>query len=286
MLSHFRRVRLFATPWTVARQAPLSMGFASQKYRVGCQASSRWSSRSRDWTNFSCFSCIDRRFLDCVRHLGNQLQHVESNSQSESVKVKVAQLCLTLCDPMDHTVHGFLQARILEWVSFPFSRVSSQPMDWTQVPCVCRGILYQLSHKGSPNQRTNLRPCTGREASSPLDQEGSLIKLPFSWCSIPLCTLAIFQSFDKVGSDSFCFYSLFLQGGTRAWSCLLYHFANITQLLFLKFTTSALCTMLHSSFFHLSWFTTYIMIYIILRNKITGGNYFYVIFLYLYSLLR
>ena len=38
-----------------------------------------------------------------------------------------------LCDPMDYTVHGILQARILEWVTFPFSRVSSQPRDWTQV---------------------------------------------------------------------------------------------------------------------------------------------------------
>jgi len=40
------------------------------------------------------------------------------------VTVKVAQLCLTLCDPMDYTVHGILQARILEWVAFPFSRGS------------------------------------------------------------------------------------------------------------------------------------------------------------------
>ena len=39
----------------------------------------------------------------------------------------------TLCDPMDCTVHGILQARILEWVAFPFSRGSSQPRDWTQV---------------------------------------------------------------------------------------------------------------------------------------------------------
>ena len=43
------------------------------------------------------------------------------------VKVKVTQLCPTLCDPMDYTVHGILQARILEWVAFPFSRGSSQP---------------------------------------------------------------------------------------------------------------------------------------------------------------
>ena len=38
-----------------------------------------------------------------------------------------------LCDPMDYTVHGILQARILEWVAFSFSRVSSQPRDRTQV---------------------------------------------------------------------------------------------------------------------------------------------------------
>ena len=49
------------------------------------------------------------------------------------MKVKVAQLCLTLCDPMDYTVHGILQARILEWVAFPFSRGSSQSRDQTQV---------------------------------------------------------------------------------------------------------------------------------------------------------
>ena len=51
----------------------------------------------------------------------------------KKVKVKVIQSCLTLCDPMDYTVHGFLQARILEWVAFPFSRTSSQPRDRTQV---------------------------------------------------------------------------------------------------------------------------------------------------------
>ena len=45
------------------------------------------------------------------------------------VKVKVAQSCLTLCDPMDYKIHGILQVRILEWVAVPFSRVSSQPRD-------------------------------------------------------------------------------------------------------------------------------------------------------------
>ena len=49
------------------------------------------------------------------------------------VKMKVSQPCPTLCDLMDYTVHGILQARILEWVPFPFSRGSSQPRDGTQV---------------------------------------------------------------------------------------------------------------------------------------------------------
>ena len=56
------------------------------------------------------------------------------------VKVKVIQLYPTLCNPIDYTVHGILQARILEWVAFPFSRGSSQSRD--------------QRHKGSP--------CTGK----------------------------------------------------------------------------------------------------------------------------
>ena len=62
------------------------------------------------------------------------------------MKVKVAQLHPTLCNPMDYTVHGILQARILEWEAIPFTRGSSQPRDRTHY----RQILYQLSHQGSP----------------------------------------------------------------------------------------------------------------------------------------
>ena len=47
--------------------------------------------------------------------------------------VKAVQSCLTLCDPMDYTVPGILQTRILEWVGIPFSRGYSQPRDGTQV---------------------------------------------------------------------------------------------------------------------------------------------------------
>ena len=51
----------------------------------------------------------------------------------EWVSEKVAKLCPTLWDPMDYTVYGIFQARILEWVAFPFSRGSSQHRDGTQV---------------------------------------------------------------------------------------------------------------------------------------------------------
>ena len=49
--------------------------------------------------------------------------------------------CPTLCDPKDYTVHGILQARILEWVAFPFPRGSPQPRDRTQVSCIAGGFF-------------------------------------------------------------------------------------------------------------------------------------------------
>ena len=59
----------------------------------------------------------------------------------DCLKVKVSQSCPTLCDPMDYLVPGILQARILEWVAFPFSRGSSQPRDQTQVSHIAGGFF-------------------------------------------------------------------------------------------------------------------------------------------------
>ena len=67
----------------------------------------------------------------------------------------IAQLCLTLCNPMDcsppgSSIHGIFQARVLEWVAISFSRwvifltLGSKP----SLPH-CRWILYQLNHKGT-----------------------------------------------------------------------------------------------------------------------------------------
>jgi len=59
--------------------------------------------------------------------------------------VKVAQLCPTLCNHLDYTVYGVLRARILEWVSVPFSRGSSQPRNQTKVSHIVGGFFTTLA---------------------------------------------------------------------------------------------------------------------------------------------
>ena len=66
---------------------------------------------------------------------------VRTQTLEKKVKVKVAQSCTTLCDPMGYTVHGILQATVLEWVAFPSSRGSSQPRDQTQVSHIAGGFF-------------------------------------------------------------------------------------------------------------------------------------------------
>ena len=120
---------------------------------------------------------------------GDSLEEV-NKMKKRSYKVKVTQSCPTLCDPMDYTIHGILQARILkwvavpllqgifptqrlnpglphcrwilyqlshqgsprilEWVVFPFSRGSSRPRNQTRVSCIAGTFFYQLSYEGSP----------------------------------------------------------------------------------------------------------------------------------------
>ena len=69
-------------------------------------------------------------------------------SENESV---VAQSSPALCQPVNYsppgsTVHGILQARVLEWVAIPFSRGSSQPRNWTQVSSIAgRFFTYLVS---------------------------------------------------------------------------------------------------------------------------------------------
>ena len=103
---------------------------------------SRGSSPPKDQT---WVSCIAGRFY------ANWATR-EAPGYSVKVKVSVTQPPPTLCDPMDcsppcSSVHGTLQARILEWVAISLSRGSSRPRDWTWVSHIA-DRLYRLSQQG------------------------------------------------------------------------------------------------------------------------------------------
>jgi len=71
------------------------------------------------------------------------------------LQVKVAQSCQTLCDPVDcippgSSVHGSLQAGILECVGISFSRVSFRPRDRTQVPCIASRFFTIWATREAP----------------------------------------------------------------------------------------------------------------------------------------
>ena len=89
-------------------------------------------------SNFSSFPFL------CMCFIYQQCMHAQS-----------FQTCPTVCDPMDcsppaSSVHGILQARILEWVVMPFSRGSSQLRDQVHNPMQWKHSLNPLNEQGSP----------------------------------------------------------------------------------------------------------------------------------------
>ena len=83
------------------------------------------------------------------------------------VQLKAAQLCPTPCDPMNYTVHGILQARILEWGAFPFSRGSSQPRDLTQVSHIAGRFFTTRNQKESEVTQSCLTLCDPMDCCLP-----------------------------------------------------------------------------------------------------------------------
>ena len=122
VLSRFCRVRLFGTPWTVAHQAPLSLGF----------------SRQECWSGLPCLPPGDLPNPG-IEPGSPESPALEANSlllshQGSPIKVlaaataaaKLLQSYPTLCDPIDSSpagslIPGILQARTLEWVAISFS---------------------------------------------------------------------------------------------------------------------------------------------------------------------
>ena len=110
------------------------------------------------------------------------------------VNVKVTQSCPTLCDPMDCVVHEILQARILEWVAFPFSRGSSQPRDQTQVSRIASGFFTNWA----------MRESTVKKRSEVL-------------------YLSVYQRYgkDRVSPDLYIQVTWFVPMNTEVWNCCL-----------------------------------------------------------------
>ena len=125
--------------------------------------SSRGSFRPRDRTLIPCSSCIAADSLLLSRWGSPVPVGVRSKlpliSASLCVCVCVLSLqsCPVVCDlmdcsPPDSSVHGILQARILEWAAMPSSRGSSQPRDRTlvsSVSCIGRWVLHRYRHLGN-----------------------------------------------------------------------------------------------------------------------------------------
>ena len=88
---------------------------------------------SRIWSLCQCDTCWAYLVWNHSRMRNLKSGFAKWKIYTDAEWVKVAQLCPTHCDPMDSTVHGILQARLLEWAAFPFSRGSFQPRDQIQV---------------------------------------------------------------------------------------------------------------------------------------------------------
>ena len=129
-----------------------------------------WSSLEFEWKFHPCMV-----LLHCLLVFGKWLDHwlrqltcVDISHWKWKVKEKVTQSCLTLCDPIDYTVHGIFQARILECVVYPFSRGSSWLGNQPGVSHIAGGFfanwaireahisLYDIKNVTMDNMTTNI----------------------------------------------------------------------------------------------------------------------------------
>ena len=132
LLSRFSRVWHCATSDTAAHQAPPSLGFSRQLNPLGdFNMQQSLESLSTHWGLAVSWNLLWMMYFMSTQP-GSFTQGIGS------AHCEVAQSCLTLCDPLDcslpgFSIHGILQARILEWVTISFSRGSSRPGDRTWV---------------------------------------------------------------------------------------------------------------------------------------------------------
>ena len=119
--------------------------------------------------------------------------------------MKVAQGCLTLCDPMDYTVQGILQARILEWVAYPFSSGSSWPRNQTGASCIEGGFFTNWAMREAQTSK--------RMLTNP-DKSGNSYLLPNlieNGSSIVCCLLLVSSRWSFSSLSSFLKIYVFIR---------------------------------------------------------------------------
>ena len=154
-----------------------------------------------------------------------------------SLKVKVAQSCLTVWDPMDwglpgSSVHGIIQARILEWVCVPFSRESPQPREWTQASLTAGKFFTSWTTRIAIKFSAHFLPVC------------FLFFVFFNGCVVGvLCISWILTSYSDTGLDILCYsvgyLFILLIGSFDAWK-----FLDIVR--FIYFSFCCLCILCHS----------------------------------------
>ena len=225
MLNCFSRVWLFVTLWTVARNAPLCIGFSRQEYLD---------------TGAGCIVLLQGNFPTqgsnpgplCLLHWqADSLPFTPLGKPYNRIKVLLTQSCLTLCNPIDcslpgSSVHGILQAIILVWVAMPFSRGTSWPMNWTMVSCIA-GRFHIWATREACNRicfcysvtQSSMTPCDPMDCSM-LDFPvlHHLLELEMIKCPLSLsCPLS--QWYHPVISSSVVPFSSYLQSSPAPWSC-------------------------------------------------------------------
>ena len=152
--------------------APLSLGFSRQEYESELPFPSPGDLPNPEVKSISCISYIGKQIL-C--HWATWEVTIVCVCVCVCVCVLAAQSCLTLWDPMESSppgssIHGTLQARILEGVAIPFSRGSSWPRDWTWISCISVRFFTIWATREAPRRLDWVAISFSRGSSQPRAQ--------------------------------------------------------------------------------------------------------------------
>ena len=137
----------------------------------------------------------------------------------ELLSVCCAQSCLTLCDPTYSSssgfpVHGISQARTLEWVAMPSSKIFSPPRDWTYVSCIScigRRVFYNQRHLGSPHTALDFSQKAKKRWDSRVKK---IFQMTRQWHTFAVSWDVLWFSFKmSFAPDSLCLETVFPEWG-------------------------------------------------------------------------